>query len=518
VTSDNSATRRRVLRSLGVVGLAGLAGCSGDGDESGTETPADPSDTETPADPSDTAEPGTTTEPTDTPTDTAEPIPDLPDGLLTFSEEAVHTSRNTTVTVTGSIENTYLFPLQSVDISLDGPSGWDIQATSDVSFETIEASGSRDVSWEVTPPESAESETQLTATVSYATDTDETTVEVTTTVTTPKETVRAAWLYNAPVGDQGWVWAHDQGRQSVEAELDWLETDYTANVAPGDAEQALRDYADEGYDVIFATTADYADALGSVASDNPDTVFEHCQGFSTDINRGRYFGRMDQIRYLTGVAAGMVTEANTLGYVAPYPFSEVVRGINAFALGARSVNGDATVKVEWSEAWFEPSAESDAADVLLQDGVDVMAQHQDSTAALETAANGDIWATGYQSPMGDVAGENYLTSPLWNWAAFYEPTLRDVRNFEWTADFYYGGIGDGVVDLDDWGPMVPTDAKDEVASIRDEIEGGSLNIWADSTFSDWSEDQRYEQMGAGGNGSYVDGVEGSLSEEDLPGG
>lgn len=223
-----------------------------------------------------------------------------------------------------------------------------------------------------------------------------------------------------------------------------METELAAKVTPGDAEQALRDYSQEGDDVVFATMLNYEDALDTVAGDYPDTAFEHCQGVSTGLNKRRYFGWMDQIRYLTGVAA-----ANAFGYVAPYPFLEIVRGINAFTLGARSVNEDATVSVEWSNAWFEPSAGSDATDVLLQDGVDVMAQHQDSTAA-----NDGVWATGYQSPMGDVAGENYLTSPLWNWATFYEPTLKNVRNFEWTADFYYGGPDDGVVTLDDWGRMV----------------------------------------------------------------
>jgi basic membrane protein A len=503
------------LRSLGVFGFAGLAGCSGDGDETetgtgtGTETLDDPTDTEQ----SDTAEP------TETITDTAatQPIPDPPDQLLTFSEEAVRASSNATVTVTGSIGNSYLFPLRSIDVSLDAPSGWDVQPADNVSFETLGVGGSEDVSWEVTLPNSVESETQLTATVSYATNTDEVTTEVTTTVLTPKETVRAAWLYNAPVGERGWVWAHDQARRAVEAELDWVETDFTANVAPEGAEQPLRNYTDEGYDVIFATTADYGTALSGVAGDNSNTAFEHCQGFSTGANKGRYFGRMDQLRYLTGVAAGMVTEANALGYVAPYPYSEIVRGINAFTLGARSVNEDAIVNVEWSKAWFNISAESNAADALLQDGVDVMAQHQDSTAVLETAADDGVWAMGYQSPMGETAGENYLTSPLWNWVAFYEPTLRDVRNLEWTADFYYRGLGDGVVALDDWGPMVSEEVKTEVASTRDDIESGALDIWADSAFSDWSKGERYEQMGAGGNGSYVDGVEGSLSEQDLPG-
>lgn len=510
VTDDNSATRRNVLRSLGVVGLVGLAGCSG-GDENGTETPSETTGTE---------EQGGTAEPTDTVTSTADaqPIPDPPSQLLTFPAEGLKASSNETVTVTGSIANGYLFAIQNVNVSLEGPSGWDIQPVGDVSFDTIDVGGSKDVSWEVTVPDSAESETQLTATVSYATSTDEATNEVTTTVLTPKETVQAAWLYNvgdAALNGRGWAWAHDQGRQAV-ADLDWVETDSATDVSAEDAEQEISNYIDDGYDVIFGTTADYKEPLGTAANNNPDTAFEHCQGFSTDVNKGRYFGRMDQARYLTGVAAGMVTDENALGYVAPYPYSEVVRGINAFALGARSVNAEATVHVEWAKTWYDPSTESDAADTLLQDGVDVMAQHFDSTSVLDTAAEAGIWATGYQSPMGDAAGDNYLTSPLWNWEAFYEPTLEDVRNLEWTADFYYEGLSDGVVDLDDWGPQVPDDVKTEVESVRGEIESENLDIWAKSKFSDWDASQRYEQMGAGGNGSYVEGVAGTLSADDLP--
>jgi basic membrane protein A len=321
------------------------------------------------------------------------------------------------------------------------------------------------------------------------------------------ETIRAAWLYISEVGDLGWSWAHDQGRQAVEEEFDWLETDFTEDVAPPDGEQEMRRYTNDDYDIVFGTTFEYMDDMVTVAEDNPDTLYEHCSGFRTTDNMGRYFGRMDQARYLTGVAAGMVTEEDTLGYVAAFPISEVVRGINAFTLGAASVNDEVTTKVRWVNSWYDPPAESEAAEALLDEGVDVMAQHQDSPSALEAAADADVWATGYDAPMGDFADDNYLTSPIWHWEEFYRPTLQSVRNDEWESDFYYEGLEEGIVDVDDWGPEVPSEVQDEVSSVRTDIENGDQDVWADSAFSDWSTSERFQEMD-----SYVEAVEGSVPE------
>ena len=320
-------------------------------------------------------------------------------------------------------------------------------------------------------------------------------------------TIRAAWLYISEVGDMGWSWAHDQGRQAVDEEFDWLETNSTESVPPSDGEEEMRRYTNDGYDIVFGTTFEYMDDMVSVAEDNPDTLYEHCSGFKTTDNMGRYFGRMDQARYLAGVAAGMVTEADSLGYVAAFPISEVIRGINAFTLGAASVNDEVTTTVRWTNSWYDPPAESEAAEALLDTGVDVMAQHQDSTAALEAAAEADVWATGYDAPMGDFAGDNYLTSPIWHWEEFYRPTLQSVRNDEGESDFYYEGLNAGIVDIDDWGPEVPSDVQEEVSSRRTDIENGDLDIWTGSEFSDWSVDERFEEMS-----SYVEAVEGSVPE------
>jgi len=319
------------------------------------------------------------------------------------------------------------------------------------------------------------------------------------------DTVRAAWLYISEVGDLGWSWAHDQGRKAVDEKFDWLETDFSEAVLPPDGKSAMQRYTNNDYDIIFGTTFEYMNDMVELSNENPDTLYEHCSGFETTDNLGRYFGRMDQARYLAGVAAGMVTEANTLGYVAAKPISEVIRGINAFTLGAASVNSEVTTKVRWTNEWYNPSKETSAANALIDEGVDVMAQHQDSPSALEAAANEGLWATGYDAPMGEFAGDNYLTSPIWHWEEFYEPTLTAVRDGTWESDFYYEGLNAGIVDIDDWGPQVPSDVKDEVSATRTDIENGDLDVWADSTFSGWSTSKRFQNMG-----SYVGPVEGSV--------
>ena len=242
-----------------------------------------------------------------------------------------------------------------------------------------------------------------------------------------------------------------------------------------------------------------------MAEENPDTLYEHCSGYKTAENMGRYFGRMYQARYLAGVAAGMVTEADSLGYVAAFPIPEVVRGINAFAAGAASVNDGASVRVQWVNSWFDPPKEREAAQALIDGGVDVMAQHQDSPAAVRAAADADIWATGYDAPMGDFAGDNYLTSPIWNWEVFYEPTLQAVREGTWESDAYWDGLTEGIVALDDWGPAVPDDVVSEVDSIREGIESGDVDVWADTAFAGESDSFLFGEMS-----SYVDNVEGSV--------
>jgi basic membrane protein A len=319
------------------------------------------------------------------------------------------------------------------------------------------------------------------------------------------DTVRAAWVYNSEVGDLGWSWAHNEGRKATAEEFDWLETDFTEAVAPENSERIFRQYANDGFDVVFGCTFGYQDPMASVAEDFPDIRFEHNTGYLTRENMGRYMGRIYQARYMAGVAAGMVTETNTLGYVAAFPIAEVVRGINAFTLGAASVNDEISTKVRWTNTWFDPPTEQEAANSLIDEGVDVMAQHQDSPAAVRAANEADIWATGYDAPMGEFGGENYLTSPIWHWEEFYRPTVESVREGTWEADAYWEGLNAGIVDLSEWGSNVPEEVKTDVAEVRSQIEGGDLDVWAGSQFEGESDEFLFQEMG-----SYVEEVDGEV--------
>lgn len=319
------------------------------------------------------------------------------------------------------------------------------------------------------------------------------------------ENVRAAYVYHDVIGDFGWQWAHDQGRRVVDKEFDWLETKIFDNVSPEGSKPMFRQYAIRDFDIIFGTSFDYMNPMYEVAPEFPDVAFEICSGYKQLENLGRYFGRMYQPRYLTGVAAGMLTETNKIGYVAAFPISEVIRGINAFALGVSAVNEEAVVSVEYTGTWNDAAVESKTASQLIDEGVDVMAQHQNYPAAAKTASEAGIWATGYNSPMGEYVGKNYVTSPIWNWEVFYRPTLRAVHEGTWVADFYWKGLASGIVDLSKWGPKVPAEVRGTVSNRREEIEAGTLDVWAGTRFEEFNDEELFREVN-----SYVDTVAGTV--------
>jgi len=277
------------------------------------------------------------------------------------------------------------------------------------------------------------------------------------------------------------------------------------SVSPEEVEDVFTRFAESGFDIIFGTTLPFMDPMANVAGEFPDIHFEHCSGHTTRPNMGRYFGRIYQARYLTGIASGMLTETDTLGFVAAFPITEVIRNINSFALGAASVNGDVSIKVEFTDAWYDPSTVVSLTERLIDSGADVIAHHQDSSAAVETANNADVWATGYHLSMSDAGGDNYVTSPVWRWSAFYEPTIQSVRTGEWEADSYWEGLSSGVVDLSEWGPDVTENIKEEAADARSQIENGDLGVWSESKFAGESDEFLFREME-----SFVDPVEGQV--------
>ncbi len=292
-----------------------------------------------------------------------------------------------------------------------------------------------------------------------------------------EEKIKVAFVYVGPIGDAGWTWAHDQGRLYLEQELG-VETAYIESVPEGaDSERVIEDYAKQGYKVIFTTSFGYMDPTITVAKNYPETVFEHCSGYKTAENVATYFGRMYQPRYLSGIVAGKATQSNIIGYVAAFPIPEVVRGINAFTLGVRSVNPDAEVRVVWTNTWYDPVKERQAAEGLLDQGADVIAQHQDTTEPQKAAAERGVWGIGYDADMGKSVGDQVLTSPIWNWGVYYVQTVQDVMDGTWETHQYWGGMADGVVALAPLSPLVDEETKALVEQKQQEIISGRWDVF-----------------------------------------
>ncbi|MCQ3812348.1 MAG: BMP family ABC transporter substrate-binding protein [Acidimicrobiia bacterium] len=290
----------------------------------------------------------------------------------------------------------------------------------------------------------------------------------------------AAFVFVGPVGDAGWTWAHDQGRQYAEGETG--ATTLFVETVPEDGpdfRNVVVDFIeDEGADVVFATSFGYMDAMEELAGEYPDVVFEHASGYKmNETNFGNFFGRMYQPRYLSGMAAGAVTEANQVGYVAAFPIPEVLRGINAFTLGAQRVNPDVEVHVNWTFTWFDPAIEGDAASALLEAGADVIAMHQDSTApGLAAQDAGARWVS-YNSDMSAFAPEAFITAPVWYWGPYYARIIDAVAADTYTPGAYWGGMGDGIVALAPLAADVPADVAVEIDEVAAQIIDGSWDVF-----------------------------------------
>ncbi len=294
----------------------------------------------------------------------------------------------------------------------------------------------------------------------------------------PQSKIKAAFVYVSPVGDAGWTLAHDNGRKIME-KLPYVEsTAFTEAVPEGaEAERVIRQYVRRGYNLIFTTSFGYMDPTINVAKKSPNTIFMHCSGFKTAKNVGTYFGRMYQPRYLAGIVAGKMTKSNTIGYVAAFPIPEVIRGINAFTLGVRSVNSGAKVRVVWTQTWYDPAKEREAAESLLDVNADVIAQHQDTPAPQQAAQKRGRYSIGYNSDMSAFAPKAHLTAPIWNWGIIYKMVAKQVHKGTWNNYQYWGGLKDGVVGLASFNKAVPQAVRDRVSKLKGELASGKFDVF-----------------------------------------
>lgn len=291
--------------------------------------------------------------------------------------------------------------------------------------------------------------------------------------------VKVGFVYIGAPGDAGWTYSHDQARQHLESSVPGVKTTYREQVDEGAAAEAnINQLVQEGCKVVFANSFGYGDAVMEVAAKHSDVVFMHASGNNTSENVGTFFGRIYQPRYLSGIIAGKMTSSNTLGYVAAYPIPEVIRGINAFTLGAQSVNPDVTVKVVWTTTWFDPTKEKEAAKTLIEQGCDVIAQHQDTYAPQQAAQEAGVYSIGYHSDMSSFAPDANLTSVVWDWNDYYVNTVQSVIDGTWKSGSYWGGMEDGIVKLAPVSDKVPADVKTLVQEKEEAIKDGSFKVFA----------------------------------------
>jgi len=302
----------------------------------------------------------------------------------------------------------------------------------------------------------------------------------TTTASSSEETLKIAFVYVGPTSDKGWSWAHEEGAKYVEANMSNVEIQRLESIPEGaDSQRVFEDLAANGTDLVFGTSFGYMDPMLEAAANYPDTTFLHATGYKTSDNMGNYFGAAEEGRYLAGMTAGAATETDLIGYVAAFPIPEVLRGINAFTLGAREVNPNAQVQVVWTSTWFDPPVEGSAAQSLLDAGADVIAMHQDSAAPGQAAeAAGAKWS-GYNTDMTEFAPTAWLTAPVWDWGPYYLATAEAVRAGTWQSEAYYGNMADGMVALAPYGESVPQDVRDTVDARMAEIIDGSFAVFSD---------------------------------------
>lgn len=292
-----------------------------------------------------------------------------------------------------------------------------------------------------------------------------------------QDPLKVGFVYVSPIGDAGWTYQHDLGRlQMQEALGDKVTTSFVESVAEGaDAERVIREMAASGHDLVFATSFGYMNYVDRVAKQFPDVKFMHATGYKSGPNFKNYNARFYEGRYLTGVIAGEMSKSNVLGYIGAFPIPEVLQGINAFTLGAQSVNPDIEVRVIWVNSWYDPGKEREAALALIAQGADVITHHTDSTAAVQAAQEKGVYAVAYHSDMSKYGKDAHLTATTHHWGDYYTAAAQKALNENGMVESIWGGIKDGFIDIAPINPVVPEATQTKVADLKAQIKNSQFH-------------------------------------------
>jgi simple sugar transport system substrate-binding protein len=284
--------------------------------------------------------------------------------------------------------------------------------------------------------------------------------------------VKVGFVYVGPIGDHGWTYRHDIGRQQVEEAFgDKVKTSYVESVKYGpDAERVIRMLA-ETNDIVFATSFGYMEPMLKVAKEFPNVYFEHATGYKQADNMRSYGLRLYQARHVQGIIAGMMTKTNKICYVAAYPIPEVIREINTYYMGAKKMNPNVDIDIVWANTWYNPSKEADAANVMMAEGCDMVAQHTDSPAPLQAAQSQGKLGFGQASDQYKFAPKAQLTATIDNWGPYYVKKVGQVIAGTWQKENYFGDMDEGAVQMAPFTNM-PDNVKMKAAEIKQAISDG----------------------------------------------
>jgi simple sugar transport system substrate-binding protein len=294
------------------------------------------------------------------------------------------------------------------------------------------------------------------------------------------EPLKVGFVYVSPVGDAGWTSQHHAGREEMLKALgNKVTSTFVENVPEGaDAERVIRDLAQQGNRLIFTTSFGFMNPTLRVAEEFPAIRFEHATGYKTAVNVNTYSARFYEGRYLAGMVAGRMTKSGTLGYVAAFPIPEVLQGINAFTLGARSVNPKSQVRVVWVNTWYDPGKERDAANTLMSQGADVITHHTDSTAAVAAAEERGRSAIAYHSNMAKFGPNAQLAAVTHHWGRYYTERTQAVLDGRWKVAPVWGGVREGMIRLEGLSDKLPKDLVEAVKAREAEIASGRFHPFA----------------------------------------
>ena len=330
--------------------------------------------------------------------------------------------------------------------------------------------------------------------------------------------LKVGFVYVGPVGDHGWTYMHEQGRLAVKKAFgDKVETTFIESVKYGpEAETVIRAMAKSGTDIIFATSFGYMEPMLKVAKEFPNVKFEHATGYKTNDNMSVYSSKFYQGRYIQGVIAGHMSKNGKAGYIASFPIPEVVRGINAFYLAASKVNPDIQIKIIWLYTWYDPGKEADAAQILIDQGADIIVQHTDTYAPCQVAQKNGVKAFGQASNQYDFCPEAHLTAIIDEWGPYYVARAKALADGTWESTDTWKGLASGMVEMAPYRNMHP-DTKFEAIKMQKELTEGKMHSFEGPIYNQAGELMVPEGEVAPdgmllGMNWYVQGIEGTVPQ------